>query len=81
MYTEGITNDGAVILKDGLPVTITEVLNLLNSQTKYESSQLLTIQRVNKMLENVSKDTWIAMQGDDNGWKEWWSKRNKLNLN
>lgn len=30
MYTEGITSDGVVILKGGLPITITEVLNLLN---------------------------------------------------
>lgn len=41
----------------------------------------LDIKRVDKMLNNVSKESWIASCGNDIGWKEWWIKRNKLNLN
>ena len=33
------------------------------------------------MLDKVSKETWIAVQGDEHGWKEWWKNRNKLYLN
>ena len=45
------------------------------------SLQLLTIDNVNKMLDKVSKETWVAVQGDENGWREWWLNRNRLNLN
>jgi len=41
----------------------------------------LTINNVSKMLDKVSKETWIAVQGDKHGWKEWWKNRNKLYLN
>lgn len=41
----------------------------------------LTINKVSKMLENVSKETWIVVQGDEDGWKEWWVNRNKQYLN
>lgn len=36
---------------------------------------------VSKMLEKVSKETWVAVQGDEQGWIEWWTNRNKLYLN
>jgi hypothetical protein len=45
------------------------------------SLQPLTVQRVGKMMQECSKDTWKAVQGDEHGWKEWWSDRNKLYLN
>ncbi|HBH47222.1 MAG TPA: hypothetical protein DDX98_01190 [Bacteroidales bacterium] len=45
------------------------------------SLQPLTVQRVDKMMQECSKDTWKAVQGDEHGWKEWWSDRNKLYLN
>ena len=45
------------------------------------SLQPLTVQRVDKMMQELSKETWIALQGDEHGWKEWWSDRNKLYLN
>jgi len=31
-YTEGISSDGAVILEDGVPVTISKILYLLNKK-------------------------------------------------
>ncbi len=43
--------------------------------------QPLTIDNVNKMLKKVSKETWIAAQGDENGWKEWYAERCKLSVN
>jgi hypothetical protein len=45
------------------------------------SLQPLTIDNVNKMLKKVSKETWIAVQGDEHGWKEWYAERCNLNLN
>lgn len=45
------------------------------------SLQPLTIDNVNKMLKKVSKETWIAVQGDENGFKEWYAERCKVNLN
>jgi hypothetical protein len=45
------------------------------------SLQPLTINNVSEMLEKVSKETWITVQGDEHGWKEWWKNRNKLYLN
>ena len=45
------------------------------------SLQPLTINNVSKILDKVSKETWIAVQGDEHGWKEWWKNRNKLYLN
>lgn len=33
-YTEGIAGDGVVILDNGTPITITEILNRLNDTTR-----------------------------------------------
>jgi hypothetical protein len=44
-------------------------------------SQPLTISRVSELCANLSKDTWVALQGDENGWIEWYEKRNKINSN
>lgn len=38
MYTEGICHDGAAILKDGLPITISEILSLLNRLDEVETN-------------------------------------------
>lgn len=45
------------------------------------SLQPLTIQRVDKMLKDVSLETFIACGGNKAEWKEWWSKRNAVNVN
>lgn len=45
------------------------------------SLQPLTINNVSKMLDKISRETWVAVQGNENGWKEWWKNRNKLYLN
>ena len=45
------------------------------------SLQPLTIDNSKKMLNKVSKETWIAVQGDEHGWKEWYAERCKLYLN
>jgi hypothetical protein len=41
----------------------------------------LTPQRVGKMLDGISRETWVAVQGDAHGWKEWFEKRNKQYIN
>jgi hypothetical protein len=56
-------------------------LEKLNIADVSGSLQPLTVQRVGKMMQECSKDTWKAVQGDEHGWKEWWSDRNKLYLN
>lgn len=33
-YTEGVAADGAAILKDGVPLTITQILDILNGRTR-----------------------------------------------
>jgi hypothetical protein len=33
-YTEGVAGDGAAILKDGIPLTITQILDILNGRTR-----------------------------------------------
>lgn len=33
-YTEGVMADGAAILKDGVPLTITQILDILNGRTR-----------------------------------------------
>lgn len=37
-WTEGVCGDGAVILRDGVPVTISEVLRILNEYEDYLAS-------------------------------------------
>lgn len=32
-YTEGVAGDGAAILKDGVPLTISQILDILNGRT------------------------------------------------
>lgn len=54
---------------------------LLNLFGVSGSGQPLTINNVNKMLKKVSKETWIAVQGDEHGFKEWYAERCKMNLN
>jgi hypothetical protein len=54
---------------------------LLNLFGVSGSLQPLTIDNVNKMLKKVSKETWVAAKGNENGFKEWYAKRCKLNLN
>lgn len=45
------------------------------------SLQPLTVNRVSEIMQQLSKETWIALQGDEHGWTEWWNGRNKLNVN
>lgn len=37
-YTEGIAGDGAAILDNGIPITITEILKRLNKLDKLEKN-------------------------------------------
>ena len=45
------------------------------------SLQPLTVQRVDKMLKDISLETFIACGGNKAEWEEWWSKRNNININ
>ena len=72
------------IAKDLEQGTITEdkarnlLLGLLGIS---DSLRPLTVDNVSKMLNKVSKETWVAAQGDKHGWKRWWKNRNRLYLN
>ncbi|MGR9384888.1 hypothetical protein [Rhizobium leguminosarum] len=39
-YTEGVCDDGAAILKDGVPVSITEILSMLNLHEQMVNTQI-----------------------------------------
>ncbi len=41
----------------------------------------LTLDKVSKMIDNCSRETWIAASGNEQGWKQWWHKRNQLKVN
>ena len=72
------------IVKDLEQGTITEdkARNLLLGLLGVSGSlRPLTVNNVSKMLDKVSKETWVAVQGDEHGWKKWWTNRNKLYLN
>ncbi len=43
--------------------------------------QPLTLDKVSELNEQISKETWIGLGGDEEGWLKWWSERNKLNVN
>lgn len=45
------------------------------------SLEPLTMQRVDKMLKDISLETFIACGGNKAQWKQWWSKRNDININ
>jgi len=45
------------------------------------SLQPLTLQKVDKMIKDISLETFIACGGNKNEWKEWWGKRNTVNVN
>ena len=37
--------------------------------------------QMDKDFEKETKETWIAVQGDEHGFKEWYAERCKLNVN
>ena len=41
----------------------------------------LTPKKVNKMVKNISLETFIACGGNKHEWIEWWNKRNLVNIN
>ena len=63
-------------------ISETEAQNLLLGLFGVSGSlQPLTVNRVSEKMKKLSKETWIALQGDEHGWTEWWNERNKLNVN
>lgn len=56
-------------------------MKAINGKIDEFGNAYVDIDKVSKMLTVLSKETWIAAKGTDEGWKEWWSKRNNLNLN
>ena len=41
----------------------------------------LTPQKVDKMIKDISLETFIACGGNKHEWIEWWNKRNSVNVN
>ena len=68
-------------LRNGLVTTEQARTLLLGLFGVSGSLQPLTVNRVSEMMQELSKETWIALQGDEHGWTEWWNERNKLNVN
>jgi hypothetical protein len=64
--------------------TITEdkARNLLLLLLGFNGSlQPLTIQRVDKMLKDISLEAFIALGSNKDEWEEWWNKRNEVDVN
>lgn len=70
----------AQVLENGT-IDSAKARSLLLGLFGVSSLQPLTVKRADKMMRELSKETWVALQGTDHGWKEWWADRNKLNLN
>jgi hypothetical protein len=45
------------------------------------TAQPLTINRVSEICAQISLDTWVALYGNEDGWIEWYQKRNKIDSN
>lgn len=45
------------------------------------SSVPLTVNKVSEITQEISKETWIAAKGNDEGWQNWWNNRCKININ
>ena len=52
---------------------------LINAMIEY--SKITNISRCSKLIDKSMKNAWIAAKGSDNGYREWRSGRDKLNLN
>jgi hypothetical protein len=39
------------------------------------------VKRVSKTLDQQAKDIWVNIVGSDQGFKEWYKKRNEININ
>lgn len=55
-----------------------QVLDLFGVGSCFNSEQ---IQRISKMLNDVSHSAFIQGGGSEEEYKEWWDKRNKINMN
>lgn len=55
-----------------------QILNLFGADNNFNAEQ---IKRISKMLNDVSHSAFIQGGGTETEYKEWWNKRNKINLN
>jgi hypothetical protein len=74
------------INQNGTYLSLTKAeLEKLSSDLKLlgvsDSLHPLTSNKVDKMLKDISLETFIACGGNKHEWIEWWSKRNSVNVN
>ena len=68
-FTEGICGDGAAILDNGKPITITEILKNLNKLDELEQLALLSV------MDRMPESDYIrqqAQQMDEKEFEKWW---------
>ena len=68
-FTEGICGDGATILDNGKPITITEILKNLNKLDELEQLSLLSV------MDRLPESDYIrqqAQQMDEKEFEKWW---------
>ena len=68
-FTEGICGDGATILDNGKPITITEILKNLNKLDELEQLALLSV------MDRLPESDYIrqqAQQMDEKEFEKWW---------
>ena len=72
-YTEGICQDGAAILKDGLPIKISEILSSLNEydDLKYEEEQKILLLSKTELIEflEMKKDKFSRPRSYHREWQ------------
>jgi hypothetical protein len=54
-FTEGVCEDGAAILKDGQPLSISEILSLLNLQEKMVRTQITMQHTIDALRDQIVK--------------------------
>ena len=55
-----------------------QIIQQTGSGENLNSAQII---KVNKMLTENSKDSWLAAKGTMDGWKEWYAERCTLKVN
>jgi hypothetical protein len=55
-----------------------QVFDLFGVINRFNTEQM---ERVSKMLNNISKEAYLQAGGNETDYKKWWNKRNHVNIN
>lgn len=66
-FTEGISGDGAVIIDNGRPITITEILDNLNRLDELEQLLQANVSQCNEQLMATLRSRVLTIQSEPDG--------------